>query len=226
MSFKQFTSPNKVKQIFTDLIISKETFMSFKSNDFDCPSHLDKDIKFALKAYKSSEAFADKFLIAPILNTVWSIHNNLNIWTQPYIKFNDMLQGRPDYLVSPLDRQQYEVLSVPIVVLVEAKQDNFTHGWGQCLSEMLACQKLNKSSDIVIYGIVSTGLIWEFGKLIGNNFIRDINPISVSDLQKTVNAVNFIFEQADNEIPNVDKSVIIETLENENMYEMDNEENA
>jgi hypothetical protein len=223
MSFRQFTSPNKVKQIFTDLIISKESFIPNQYNTIECPEHLLKDIKFALKAYKSNESFADKFLIAPIINSIWSMHKNLNVWSQPYIKIDDMLQGRPDYLVSPLDRQQYEVLSIPIVVIVEAKQENFTHGWGQCLAEMLACQKVNKNSDIVIYGIVSTGLFWEFGKLTGNDFVRDENPISVSDLQKTMDLVNYIFDQAEKEIPNIDKSVIIETLDNEMTDEIENE---
>ncbi len=50
-------------------------------------------------------------------------------------------------------------------MLVEAKQDNFEAGWAQCLAEMIAAQRLNETAQIIIYGIVSNGNLWQFGKL-------------------------------------------------------------
>ncbi len=215
MPFTQFTSPNKVKQVFTDLNISKQDFIPAKITEIEYPSYLERDVKFALKTFKPSEAFADKFLIAPLLNEVWINHSSLNLWTQPFLRIDEILQGRPDYVISPVDNEQYEILSIPIVVVVEAKQENFTAGWGQCLAEMVACQKLNKSTNTIIYGIVSTGQIWEFGKLDKNAFVRNSGSYSIYDLHKTYNVVNYIFEQAEKEIPNVDTSVMIENNGNE-----------
>jgi len=218
MAFTEFTSPNKVKEYYPDLIISKDKIIPANLVKFEFIPYIEEIIEFGLLSYKPNEAFADKFLIAPIINNVWLKHKKLNVWTQPFIKADEKLQGRPDYLISPLDRKQYEVLSLPIVVLVEAKHENFTLGWGQCLAEMLACQKLNKSNDITIFGMVATGQVWEFGKLENNIFTKNSNSYNISNLVQTINAVNYIFEEAEKEIPKLDLSVIIpdiELLENE-----------
>jgi len=209
MAFRDFISTNKVKEYFPDLIINKEKFIPTKLTPFEIKPHFQEQIDFGLLTFKPNEAFADKFLITPILNNVWLQHRSLNIWTQTYIKADDMLQGRPDYMVSPVDRKQFEVLSLPIIVLVVAKQENFSSGWGQCLAEMLACQKLNKAKDVKVFGVVSTGQFWEFGVLEQNVFIKDIGSYSIINIQQTINAVNYIFEQAENEIPKLDLSIVL-----------------
>ncbi len=213
MTFKDFSSINKVKALYPDLILATEKFIPKNTIQIEVEPYLERQIEFGLLSYKPNETFADKFLIAPILNNVWLKHPNLNIWTEKFIKFDDQLQGKPDYLVSPLNKKQYKVLSSPIIILVEAKQENFTLGWGQCLAEMLACQKLNKSDDIKIYGIVSTGQSWEFGKLEKNVFTNDINSYSISNLDQTLSKVNYIFDEAEKEIPKLDLSIIL--LDNE-----------
>jgi hypothetical protein len=42
------------------------------------------------------------------------------------------------------------------------KQD-FEGGWAQCVAEMIACQKLNQNDHLTVYGVVSTGILWDFG---------------------------------------------------------------
>ncbi len=209
MAFTDFTSLNKVKESYSELIIGKSDFIPEKLSNIEIAPMFEKDIKFALQTYKPNESFADKFFIVPIINRIWQNHEMLNVWTETYIKADEKLQGRPDYLVSILDNKQYEILSLPIVAIVEAKHENFTLGWGQCLAEMLACQKLNNTKDVSIYGIVATGLQWEFAKLDGNNFIKNAIPFSITNLQQTINVVNFIFDQAEKEIPKLDKSVVL-----------------
>ena len=39
--------------------------------------------------------------------------------------------------------------------VVEAKKDNFEEGWGQCLAELIAAQKLNGDQNNRLFGIVS-----------------------------------------------------------------------
>jgi len=216
MTFKDFTSTNKVKEYFPNINLSREKFIPSNLDQFAIKPYLKEQIEFGLLSYKSNEAFADKFLITPILNGVWMQHKKLNLWTQTYIKADDNLQGRPDYMVSPLEENQYEVLTLPIVVMVEAKQENFTLGWGQCLAEMVACQKMNKSLDIKIFGIVTTGQFWEFGKLEKNKFIRDSNSYSISKLQETASIVDFIFSNAEKEISLIDTSIFLPNIEYDN----------
>lgn len=80
---------------------------------------------------------------------------------------------------------------------VEAKQDKFEEGWGQCLAEMIAVQRINDDFASDIFGIVSNGKIWQFGKLIADVFTRNRNLYVIQDLDKLFAAVNYIFQQCE-----------------------------
>ena len=73
-------------------------------------------------------------------------------------------------------------------------------GWGQCLAEMIACQKLNSETEVTIYGIVSTGLIWEFGNLRGDVFTKGLYPYAVNDPAKVLGALDYLFEACEQQI--------------------------
>ncbi|GAA6615562.1 hypothetical protein [Scytonema sp. NUACC26] len=76
------------------------------------------------------------------------------------------LNGNPDFLISR-SREQF-FISAPVMTLVEAKNQDINSGLGQCGAEMLAAQiynaKNNKSIN-VIYGCVTTGVLWRFLRL-------------------------------------------------------------
>ncbi len=80
---------------------------------------------------------------------------------------------------------------------VEAKQDKFEEGWGQCLAQMIAVQRINDDFTSDIFGIVSNGKIWQFGKLIADVFTRNRNLYVIQDLDKLFAAVNYIFQQCE-----------------------------
>jgi hypothetical protein len=66
------------------------------------------------------------------------------------------------------------VFEEPYLIVVEAKKDNFEEGWGQCLAELITAQKLNGNTKTEIFGIVSNGKFWEFGRLLENSFEKNI----------------------------------------------------
>ncbi len=69
---------------------------------------------------------------------------------------------------------------------------------GQCLSEMVAIQKINDSvKQQSIFGIVSNGQVWQFGKLTDSLFTKEINIYTISDLHKLFAALNFVFKQCE-----------------------------
>lgn len=79
------------------------------------------------------------------------------------------LKGRCDYILSRNPEQL--VLSAPVCVLVEAKNENIVAGIPQCLAEMVAAQKFNAGEGEragTIYGAVTTGVLWRFLRLDGN----------------------------------------------------------
>ena len=85
------------------------------------------------------------------------------------------------------------VLGLPLVMVVEAKQNNFIFGWGQCLAELVAVQKLNQDEMRPAYGIVTDGESWQFGKLVGNQFTKHVTRITISELEKIFGAIGYIF---------------------------------
>ncbi len=76
------------------------------------------------------------------------------------------LNGRCDYIISQSEEQL--VLRAPIIVVVEAKNENIIGGIPQCIAEMIAAIRFNiqKGNPIeTVYGIVTTGSLWRFIKM-------------------------------------------------------------
>jgi hypothetical protein len=87
------------------------------------------------------------------------------------------------------------VFDKPYFLVVEAKQDKFEEGWGQCLAEMVAVQRINDELGKTIFGIVSNGKVWQFGKLTLDIFTRNRTFYTIQDLDKLFAAVNYAFQQ-------------------------------
>jgi hypothetical protein len=84
-----------------------------------------------------------------------------------------------------------------IELLVEAKQDDFENGWAQCLGEMAAAQRLNENPEQEVFGIVSNGGFWQFGKLKSNSFTKNKQSYSIDDLNRLFAAINYVFQQCE-----------------------------
>ena len=85
------------------------------------------------------------------------------------------------------------VLEFPLVIVVEAKKNDFEQGWGQCLAELVAAQKLNNEASRPAYGIVTDGELWKFGLLVGDTFVSNKEGYTVGDLPALFGALYFIF---------------------------------
>lgn len=136
-------------------------------------------------------------LIYPLLKEIWKLHREkLMLWSHESLKYDEDLSGVPDYLItkkSPLGKVVFEQ---PYLMVVEAKKDNFTEGWGQCLAELVTAQKLNDSpSKQTLFGIVSNGEVWEFGKLIESQFTKNSDLYSIKELESLCGVLNYLFEQ-------------------------------
>ena len=86
------------------------------------------------------------------------------------ISYNVELSGTPDYLVSTKSALGKTVPGIPIIIVVEAKRNDFVIGWGQCLAELIAVQKINNDNLKQVYGIVTDGTLWQIGKLVEDVF--------------------------------------------------------
>ncbi|KOR32989.1 hypothetical protein TI05_03740 [Achromatium sp. WMS3] len=119
-----------------------------------------------------TEKARSEFIIAPIL-AEFKLQFKDKISLFSGFEFNvdksKGLNGRCDYIIAKSKEQL--TLSAPVLTLVEAKNDNIVGGIPQCLAEMIAARLFNEQKHqpiSIIYGVVTTGSLWRFLKLVDN----------------------------------------------------------
>ncbi|MCP4698549.1 MAG: hypothetical protein GY862_17120 [Gammaproteobacteria bacterium] len=174
--------------------------------DLSLPEWFIEDLNFSLsvKSSQENETFYEEFLIVPFLKEVWKKHPLLKVWSHWPLHYDKDFSGNPDYLISGIVKEQmYEVMNTPLLAVVQAKQQNFTAGWAQCLAAMIACQKLNdadetlEEKDIPIYGIVSTGEVWQFAKLDKDILRKHPVPASIENPEHLAGILDYIFGECE-----------------------------
>ena len=103
-----------------------------------------------------------------------------------------------DFLIS-LSPVQFG-LEAPVIVLVEAKNDNLEVGLGQCVAEMVAAQRFNaeKGNEISrIYGATTTGVLWRFLRLEGKKLHIDMSVYQIERCDKVLGILtNMVAQKA------------------------------
>ena len=145
----------------------------------------------------ASEGARCEAVIYPVLREVYKAYaTNYALWIKEPLAYDEMLSGTPDYFISTRSELGMLIVGTPLIILVEAKKNDFEQGWGQCLAELVAAQKINANADVPVHGIVSDGKLWEFGCLIGDAFTRNRISFSVDDLPALFGAINSVFKAA------------------------------
>ena len=142
-------------------------------------------------SYVSEYAICET-IIRPILDLVAESYA-LKVWSHvPYhVDKEQGLIGEPDYLIAY--KNKYGGMIRPALCVAEAKKDNFDDGWTQALAEMVASSILGATT---CYGIVTTGSVWQFGKLENSVFSLDQKPLSApSNLQRLFDQLNWVFNE-------------------------------
>ncbi|MBV6622170.1 MAG: hypothetical protein KI793_04305 [Rivularia sp. (in: Bacteria)] len=197
MAFSNYKSISAVVKKF-QIKYSLENFML--EVDFPVKESFreELDLLFADGVVDNSEDAICENLIYPVLKEVWKFYRSkLTLWSHQALVYDEDLSGIPDYTVTQRNPLATIIFDKPYFLTVEAKQDKFEEGWGQCLAEMIAVQRLNDDFESDIFGIVSNGKIWQFGKLRLDIFTRNKNLYVIQDLDKLFGAVNYIFQQCE-----------------------------
>lgn len=192
-----FSDYKNIEQVQTEFNIAYHEERFIKENDVQ-PSTIFLD-EFAfnqtyLPIY-SSEGARSEAVIFPIFREVYKPYAHAyELWIQRPLSYDQKLSGTPDYLVSTRSPLGKTVLTLPILIVVEAKRNDFEQGWGQCLAELVAAQKLNNAPEREVYGIVTDGKRWEIGKLLQNQFIQNVPGYTVEQLPQLFGALQAVFE--------------------------------
>ena len=142
-----------------------------------------------------SEAARCEAVIFPVLREVYKGYaDHYALWIKESIAYNETLSGTPDYLISTKAELGKLIVGKPLIILVEAKKNDFEQGWGQCLAELVAAQKINDDSDFPVYGVVTDGKLWEFGQLVGDTFIQNRTNFTIDNLPTLFGAMNAVFK--------------------------------
>ena len=162
-----------------------------------------QDFEFSMQHINvfSSEASRCEAVIFPILREVYKKYaDSIALWIKEPITYDETLNGTPDYLISTKSELGITVVGTPLIMLVEAKKNDFEQEWGQCLSELVAAQKINDDPSFPVYGIVTDGTLWEFGRLVNDTFTRNRTNFTLANLPILFGAVDSVFKEA-TEVP-------------------------
>ncbi|MCL1471651.1 hypothetical protein [Argonema antarcticum] len=197
MSFSRYKSIGAVVKEFQ---ITYTEFDFIVETEFSISDYFREDLQTMMRdgVVDNSEFAICENLIYPVLKEVWKCYrSNFILWSHQSLTYDNNLSGFPEYILAKRSPLGKVVFDKPYLLLVEAKQDKFDEGWGQCLAEMVAAQRLNEELEIIVFGIVSNGERWQFGKLEADVFTRNITLYTIQDLDKLFAAVNYIFQQCE-----------------------------
>ena len=196
MAFSDFKKISEVQEKFR-IRYSANDF--FEVEEAKPSERFLQDFEFSMQHINvfSSEASRCEAVIFPILREVYKKYaDSIALWIKEPITYDETLNGTPDYLISTKSELGITVVGTPLIMLVEAKKNDFEQGWGQCLSELVAAQKINDDPSFPVYGIVIDGTLWEFGRLVNDTFTRNRTNFTLANLPILFGAVDSVFKEA------------------------------
>ena len=134
----------------------------------------------------NTEKARSEMIILPILLEIRRRANyqiSLFSGTNFDVEIEKGLNGYCDFIISRSKEQL--LINAPVLIIIEAKNENIKNGLGQCAGAMLAAQIFNQQQNNgikTIYGAVTTGDIWKFIKLEDSNLFIDLNNYYIKEL--------------------------------------------
>jgi len=136
----------------------------------------------------NTEKARSEMIIAPILIELKrQLPNQMSLFSGAEFNIDEDLglMGYCDFIISQSPEQLF--IKSPVIMLVEAKNENIKNGLGQCIAEMLAAQIFNQREQNLIpaiYGVVTTGTNWKFLRLIDRQVEIDLKEYYLSEIDQ------------------------------------------
>lgn len=126
-------------------------------------------------------------------------HHDIRMWQEkPLDAGESPFRGKVDFAFTPYQAR----FTMPYVVVAEAKKDDFEQGWGQCLIALKTADILNAQHEerFDLFGIVSSGKVWEFGKYTTQNQFFRSDAYSLGQPDTILGVLSSIFSECDHHI--------------------------
>ncbi|NEO35023.1 MAG: hypothetical protein F6J90_01360 [Moorea sp. SIOASIH] len=187
MSYSDFKSLDTLASLGIDML---EPVPSLIQADPISPTNF---LQEALKRFVplataiNTEKARSEYLIAPILSEITVINPRISLFSGKNFNVDPAqgLTGFFDFILT--DHPDKLTIKAPVVVVVEAKNENINEGLPQCLATMYAAllvnQKEPEMAERTVYGTVTTGQVWRFlaltqeGKAIVDLNDRYLTPV-------------------------------------------------
>jgi hypothetical protein len=188
MSYADFTLSSVTRQFNLTLDTTTDLYshVSEVAPDPAFLVRLEDEVSLALAV--STEKARSEFIIAPILSEVRrmsgrriSLLSGVEFTVDP----EKGLSGVCDYVITRSPQQFF--IEAPVLMLVEAKNEDMKRGYAQCIAEMLAAQAFNAREGVVcntIYGAVTLGERWKFLELEGTTARIDAEDYYIEHVAK------------------------------------------
>ena len=189
MAFSEFTYP----EVVTALGLSETTAPLFASATPVQPSQAFRELlpdNIKLATIIRTEKARAEWLVAPLLGELWrtfrdriSLFSGIDFQGDPEAR----LTGFCDFLIGR--GVQLPHLVAPLLVVIEAKKDDVLTGYGQCIAGMVGIQAYNRRAGKPvhsIFGVVTTGIGWQFLRLDGTK-------LTIDNQEHTLNPPEHVF---------------------------------
>lgn len=199
MAFSDFTFP-KVQQDLGLMLDETDLFSAIPAVPLreDFVTTITEGAMVALAV--NTEKAKSEFIIAPVLLEVRRrCGGAVGLFSGVALDVDSAkgLHGVCDFLLSKSARQF--ILSAPVVIVVEAKNDNLRTGLGQCIATVYAAALYNQRAENplpAVFGVVTTGSAWKFLQLVGTTVTIDLKEYYIDDPGKLVGVLTHMIQHA------------------------------
>ena len=185
MAYSHFTLSDIKGKFHVQVDLATDLFAAVPPQDLSpfLAETLQENVPLALAV--STEKARSECIVAPILIELRKLlRHQISMFSgvEFSVDPDNGLSGVCDFLVSRSPQQL--LIEAPIIVLVEAKNDNLKAGLPQCMATMIAAKLFNEREQNTIqwvYGAVTTGSAWNFLKLAEHTISVDAHEYSIEN---------------------------------------------
>ncbi|MFO0823743.1 MAG: hypothetical protein U0792_11600 [Gemmataceae bacterium] len=185
MAFGNFTYPEVFAQLNLTFDNTEDLFPGVPAVPANAMLCQWLPITTSLATTLNTEKARSEWMVAPVLADFWSrYHGRIGLYSGVTFNADEDagLNGWCDYLISRSPQQM--VITPPVLVAFEAKNESIPGGLGQCVAAMVGAQRYNRrhgAPTTPIYGCVTTGTAWRFLRLEGNTITLSLREYVISE---------------------------------------------
>jgi hypothetical protein len=200
VAFSEFSIKKIKKQFGIQLDESDDFFANVApiSVNSALPEFLKDSLPLALKI--GTEKARSEMIVTPVLLEVYRrLGRAISFFSGTDWNVDEAqgLSGRCDFLMGLTSEQL--MIESPVLTIVEVKNDDTHAGIAQCLAEMIAAQifnRQNQSEIPTIYGVVTTGSIWKFLRLVEKTAYIDVSEYHIKEVERIVGIIVSMFTRS------------------------------